>query len=594
MEIPSISSSGGNPFLVNYNPINAPYALPEKTIPLPEEKVSQKQSKETTVQNPDQAPKTPVFNKSIQSFSNVLKEIGLQNTPENNQLANVLANYGQPVNKQTMTQVSRLLTGLVNGNNANIEAGVVLLINNLKVEPKSISAVRQLLTGGGMSQNLLVLNKDLKKMIDKLNDNDFTSELNKKITSNKELRKKETIKGIDPDIQNENNLPQVQNIKKQDAPIQEVKQLIKGEKDQSDVDEENKEPSKNSFKENDILSGKKENNIPKNTNALTKNIIKNEQNTNKSVILNNNNNIEQKNIVKNLNVSHLPSENNIMVTEKSLLEESNPQNIIKNLGNNVQKLSNIINTITNLDILQNPHNFPQQISMLKKYFSDMELTIEELKDIIDRNFPELKSKVTDGDDEENSFIGLLQNLFMLGEEEKKTTKKTNLANLNNTNDNDLMKELSEKTEDLNDEFFARELLAKSEECLCIPIPVNINGKIYNAEIMIRREDKSNKKIEIGEIPLKINLAVNTNNLGKIGVDISNLKRDLQINFNVADNSIKNKVDKKIKELEMKLNKLPFDIKALTCRVELKEIERNSLLLPQKYKVMSMNRIDGVV
>ena len=65
-----------------------------------------------------------------------------------------------------------------------------------------------------------------------------------------------------------------------------------------------------------------------------------------------------------------------------------------------------------MNILQNPHNFPQQISMLKKYFSDMELTIEELKDIIDRNFPELKSKVSDGDDEENSFIGLLQNLFL--------------------------------------------------------------------------------------------------------------------------------------------------------------------------------------
>ncbi|MFN8671722.1 MAG: hypothetical protein U0457_06500 [Candidatus Sericytochromatia bacterium] len=617
MEIPGIPG-GRNPF-AGFEAISAPYALPEKAIPLPEEKVAKKpQQKETTDQTPSQAPKTPVFNKTAQSFSNVLKEIGLPNTPENNQLASVLANYGQPVNKQTMNQVAKLLAGMQQNGVASIEAGIVILMNNLKVNPKAISAVRQLLTGGGMSQNLLILNKDLKKMVDKLNDNDFTKELTRKIELKQESDKNIKIDKPENNIEDNNN--QVQKTRKQDEPIQEVRKIIKNEKDEEDVREENKDntnylkkydlddpkQNKQTFissienKENENKANKFLIDEHKDTNSFSKNESESETNEfidnsdknvsnkfndeNKPINLKNSNNLVDKELANN---------SNLVENELNIKPQLAPETVVKNLTNNVQKLSNIVNNLLTIDVLKNPNNFPQQIAMIKKYFADLEITSEELRDILEHNFPEMKVKQK-YDEEENSFIDMLQNLFFSNEEEK--VKKTNLkAKLaSNVTEENIMDELKEATENISDELFARELLSKTEDCLCIPLPININGQVFNTEIMIKREDQANKKTEIGEVPLKINLAVNTKNLGKIGIDLSNLKRDLQIHLTVNNKFVKDKFDKKLRDLEIKLKKLPFYVQPISCKVDNSNTEKNSLLLPKKYKAMSMNRIDGVV
>jgi translation elongation factor EF-1beta len=116
----------------------------------------------------------------------------------------------------------------------------------------------------------------------------------------------------------------------------------------------------------------------------------------------------------------------------------------------------------------------------------------------------------------------------------------------------------------------------------------------NAELMITREDRSNKKNEIGNIPLKIKLLMETNNLGKVSVEINNLKKDLQINLSLENEKIKNLFKEKVYLLENNLKELPFEVKEIQCNINRKQNDNNSILLPQKYKVMSMKRIDGVM
>lgn len=536
MEISGIPS-GANAFLVNTNPILGPHAIPEKVPPQVEEK-SSKDVKEESANNltASQTSTKPTLTKTTQSFSSLLKEIGLPDTKENNQLANVLANYGQPVNKQTMTQISRQLAPLMQKGVPSIEAGVILLMNNIKVNPKNAEAVKQLLTGGGMSQNLLILNKDLKKLLDKLNDSDFTTELSKKVSLKQTMvseNKTEKVEEKKPNEEKENDVNKLQKAKNQEEPIQEVRKIIKGEKDEKD-----NQPSDNSHPQQPKIEQQK---------------------------------VETK-VLNLIRTEDLP-----------------PKMVVENLTNNIHKLSNVINNLLTIDILKNPALFPQQISMLKKLFSDFELEIEDLKELIETNFPDLKNNY---DDEENSFIDLLQNLFQNNEKADKLTK-NNQKQISTDLTQQLMNELNETTESTNNELVARQLLTKSEECMCIPIPVNINGVLYNTEIMVRREDNSNKKSEIGEVPLKITLAVDTKNLGMVGVDISNLKKDLQILLSVNNQNSKNKIDKKLKNLEANLKKLPFDLKPLSCALNTNQIQKNSILLPNKYKVMSLNRIEGV-
>lgn len=548
MEIPGFG--GANPLRLNPNSINAPDALPVKVPPKLDEKTVQKDNFQQTPTLPDQAPQKPVISRNQQSFQNLLVEIGVPNTPQNNQLAQTLANYGQPINKNTMNQVANTLGNIMQQGPANIEAGVILLINNMPVNAKSIDSVKQMLTGGGLSQNLLVLNKDLQKLIDNVKDKDFVKNLESKIQAKQsnspeiqnEFSEKKQVN--DESVKPLKQLPQNSNQK-----IEETG-LVKKNPFEEEFQEENQDTTQNNFYSND--SSKKS--------------VKNESSKNQTFSL-------------------------VNIDSETVNIQQNPKTIVNNLVNKAEKLSTTLNNLLSIDVLKNPANFPQQINLLKKHFADLEVDIEEIKEILESSFPELKEEVKTED--ENIFTNLLKMVFDDGKQEvKKAKAKLQANNLNF--EMELIKNLTDAAKSISSNVTGRELLTKNQECMCIPLAIPFNNKIYDVEIMINREDKSTKKAEVGEVPLKIQLAIQTHNMGKVGVDISNLKKDLQINLSVDDINIKNAVSKKLHDLQSQLNELPFDVKPVTCNVNPKPDESTSLLLPQKYKVMSMNRIQGIV
>ncbi|GIW22913.1 MAG: hypothetical protein KatS3mg068_1920 [Candidatus Sericytochromatia bacterium] len=464
-------------------------SLPNKVV---EQKVPQQKLLTETSTTQENKQK---INFNLQSFSNILLEIGFPNTTQNIQLANILANYGQAINKQTMNEFSQALGNLMNKGSLSMEAGVVLLLNGLELSKNNIEAVKQLLSGGGLSQNLISLNKDLQKMISSLSGQDLRSQISQAII-NKEIEEKNKLEKIN---QNENNIEKV-NLK--------------------------------------------------------------------------NNLLEENKVFETTQVRKNPFED--LENKEEFLENTSKQ--ITKLGNEINK--NIINILT-IDVLKNPSIFPMQIAMLKKYFFDLEKDIDELKKILKNIFGEID------EDAENIFTELLK----LVVDEKFNNKNKNTNNIKNEN---ILKEIYKSLNSINLNFIARDLLNKPNESMCLPLFIQINNNIINAELMITREDKSNKKNEIGNIPLKIQLLMETSNLGKVSIEMNSLKKDLQINILLENEKIKNLFKEKIYLLENNLKELPFDIKPIQCNINRKQNHSNSILLPQKYKVMSMKRIEGIM
>jgi hypothetical protein len=477
----------------NINNILPSVITPSTTNKTVEQKSSQKSILDTHVTQ-DKINKQTI-NLTSQSFSNILLEIGLPNTLQNNQLANLLANYGQAINKQSMNQFSNALGELMNKGSLSMEAGIVLILNGLDLNKNNLEAVKQFLKDSGLSQNLLSLNKDLQKMINSINGKDLKSEISQAI-KNKEIENKK--------IEENNN--------KDDEKIQKV-------------------------------NIKKTNNIEENKIHEARQIMKN------------------------------PFDD--LENEKEFLEEKSKQ--INKLGNEINR--NIINILT-IDILKNPSMFPIQISMLKKYFFELEKNTEELKDILKSIFGEID------EEDENIFTELLK---LVVEDKNNKVKNNNI--LKNEN---FLKEIYKSINSLNLNLIARDILNKPNESMCLPLFVNINNKIVDVELMITREDKSNKKNEIGNIPIKIQLLMKTNNLGNVSVEINNLKKDLQINLSLENEKIKNIFKQNLYLLENKLKELSFQLREIQCNINRKQNDNNSILLPQKYKVMSMKRIEGVM
>ncbi len=558
MEIPGF---GANPLRLNPNTINAPQALPVNVPPQLDEKSTQKGDTKTVPLFPDQAPNKAIINKSQQSFTNLLTEIGVPNTPQNNDLAKSLASYGQPINKTTINQVGNALGNIMNQGPANIEAGLVLLINKLPVNPKNVDSVKEMITGGGLSQNFISINKDLQKLVDSFKDKDFVQSLETKI----KLKQKNLLQS--PDMMFEKTDLTI------DKSINQNKQMsMNSDKKIDEMGIVKKNPFEEEFTEENP------DNPERNFQRIhdNKSLVKNESSKQGFSLLNN--------IIENDNTL-LNNQNKI---SDNALKDS--KFIVNDLLNKAEKLNTTLSSIVNIDVLKNPANFPQHIALLKKNYADLEVDIKEMKEILESSFPELKEQIKN--DDENIFTNLLKLVFDDGKANQ--VKKTNSLTANINLENDILKGLSESTKSIGDNIAARELLTKNQDCLCIPLVIPFNNNVYNVEIKINREDQSNKKAEIGEVPLKIQIAIETNTMGKVGVDMSNLKKDLQVNLNVDNINIKNIVTKKLSYLQNKLELLPFEVKNVTCNVNPKPDESPSILLPQKYRVMSMNRIDGIV
>ncbi|MFN4151095.1 MAG: hypothetical protein ACK4IX_09125, partial [Candidatus Sericytochromatia bacterium] len=526
--------------------------LPSKLPPLVEEKGDKQlqtpsktgESKTgETLSLPNQAPKTPVLNKNVQTFSNLLMEIGLPNTPQNNQIAQSLANYGQPINKPMINQIAQSLGHIMNQGQLSVEAGVVLALNNIPVTEKNVEAVKQMLTGGGLSQGLISFNKDIKKLSESFANKDFVKELTDNLES---------------------------------------KDLNKATSDIKDNNQQNKQTTEHSVKSSGLLNNASQ--------AQHKRIEESAR-----VIKNPDEQPEQ----EEGNSSNKNTMSNLINNEsKKLIQESikgnlNPNLVISEMKDKTQKLSQNIQNLLTIDVLKNPSAFPQQIGLLKKYFSEIESDSDDLMEILKKAFPELLEGKIDEDQDDNIFVNMLKLMFDDGEQNPNQIKNKN-ALKNALNASEQLKEFMKSAENVTNSMSGREILTKANDCLCIPIPIYINGKVFESEIVIQREDQSNKKTEIGDVPLKIKLSVETQNMGKVAVDINNLKKDLQVFLNVENNHIKDKVERAINKLQLKLEKLPFEVQPVRCSVMPKTDQSPSILLPPKYKVMSMNRIDGIV
>jgi len=569
MEVPGL---GKIPLNIDTNRI-VPEVLPNR-VPLesPLQKTPTK-PQETLPQN-YQLTKAPAIIENLQTFAHLLAEIKVPNTPQNNQLAQVLANYNQPINHETMTLVSKALGGLMNKGASSIEAGVILLINNLNITNQSVSAIKQLIDGGGLSQNLLNFSKDLQKLVDTVNRPNFVQEVARQIEQgniisnsvisvadgNSSNLANQQVAGMLSVSSSKENLERVKmdttaiklNNEKVEAINPTMKNPYQEEEENTEVTKKSKKPTEEDYKVNEIRPAIKQEDDDE----------KNQKSKNVSVIIEDD------------------------IQNKLIENKVNPNEVLGKLSMKAQQINkNIINLIT-LDVLKNPEMFPMQISMLKKFFSELELDVKEFKEILKQNFPQLLNKIEKEQDSEMLYSNLLKLIY------QKDNNKNNLKALQNL-DLEFITSLIRTAEKLNLNIIGRETLTKSLDAMCLPISVFANGRFHNVEILIQREDQSDKKVDVGEIPLKIQLSLETKTLGKVVVDINNWKKDLRVYFIVENVAIQKKMQENFNDLENNLKELPFDVHKIHCIVSPKQNENASILLPQKYKTYSLKRIEGI-
>ncbi|MBC7545853.1 MAG: flagellar hook-length control protein FliK [Candidatus Sericytochromatia bacterium] len=117
---------------------------------------------------PNAAPAQPRIVETQQTVRDALRELKLPETEQNVMIAQALAEMDQPVSAQTMTLVRDALRGVAASSADDVAAAVVLLMNELPVTGAGIAAVKQLMTGPPLPEQMARLDGQIGKLFGQL------------------------------------------------------------------------------------------------------------------------------------------------------------------------------------------------------------------------------------------------------------------------------------------------------------------------------------------------------------------------------------------------------------------------------------------
>lgn len=232
----------------------------------------------------------------------------------------------------------------------------------------------------------------------------------------------------------------------------------------------------------------------------------------------------------------------------------------------------------------------------------MEQKMHEFQQLFHKAFPELAKQIQgllhqDGLDLFSKLAQLIEtNQEQLKEQLKHVAGDAEKQQLLQTL-RSLLEQVGFQVDKVHSNLMAREMLTQNLPVHCIPLMVHANKEAYPAELYIQQDydPREPKQGPDSERPLKLTLTLETHNLGRVSVDLTSLKSDLSLNLKVLTRRVKIIVDERIEQLQRKIEKQGnYQVAHLTCVVEPDLETRQSMLLPAKRTVRSLQRIEGVV
>jgi hypothetical protein len=232
----------------------------------------------------------------------------------------------------------------------------------------------------------------------------------------------------------------------------------------------------------------------------------------------------------------------------------------------------------------------------------MEQKMREFQKLFHSTFPELSRQIQgllhqDGLD----IFGKLAHLIESNQEQLKEQLKHVIGDLEKQQLlqtlTQLLEQVGFQVDKVHSNLMAREMLTQNMPVHCIPLMIHANQERYAAELYIQQDydPRDPHQRPSSEHPLKVTLTLETHNLGRVSVDMSSLNKDLSLNLKVLTRRVKLLVDERLENLQHKIEKQGhYQQTRLNCIVEPDLATRQSMLLPPKRTVRSLQRIEGIV
>lgn len=607
------------------------------------------QQQAAPTQAPYQAPQQAIVQQSAQNMTAALMEMNIPPTPQNLQMAQLLASYGHAVNSHTMGVVRQAMQGLPDKGPATMEAVMILLTRDLPVNPRTVAAIQQFLNGQPLQQQVQQLPRELGNLLQQMQQTSqgqlpaaaATPQAPAAPQTGQAAQTPAVVStppGAPPTATATASLPTTpanvsanpalnpaasaaaqqtnpqaaaqavaQNIQSgqalvQAAPLAAAAQQFVGQAQAL----ENKA---------DGLSR-----IADKSTAQRVNMEQALQGEVKAVTaIDDKASPGQSGLVS----QHLPSQQRDNESLKQLylylqqqtpetleaLKQSlqtpqlqSPQEAALNL---IKVLQNIAQLAAHLSENMQLHQFQQlglQHQQIIQLTGLLEAELKQFHQLFGRAFPSLADRVLQllQHDSQDMFSRLAQLIdenqaqlkaqgLLPGDSEAQTELLSLLRQL--------LEQVGLQVEKVQAHLGAREMLSQTLPCHCIPLMVHFKGQAHPAELYIQQDydpEDPNSGPDPNR-PLKVTLTLETHHLGRVAVDLSTFKEDLMLDLKVLTRRVKLAMDERLEQLRHRVEgESGYSISQLSCRVVPDLESRQSMLLPVKRNVYSLRRVEGVV
>lgn len=547
-------------------PTQAPTGVPDLILNAPQQRVPSQPQADVPTQAPFQAPEQPQIQHIQQSLTNALMEMHLPPTPQNLQMAQLLANYGHPVNQHTMGILKQAMAGLTDKSPAAMEAATILLTQDLPVNDKTVAAVKQLMNGQPLPQQLQNL-PQIEQVVQQM---------------------KQAIP--------QQPAPQGA-VTPQQAATSSVAQQAAGQV-QAVVADATTPPEKSTAQKLDIqpvtsnLQQGQEAQKP-NQSQPSQAVVPSPQSAARQggdqqglqqlFLYLQGQDPEFFSLLQKSGGAAAPSADSSMHALFQSLQQI--LSVARHLGENMQ--------------LKDFQHLPIQHQQMMQLTDLLAQHLEGFRQQFQASFPELAERV--GLLLQQDGMDMLSKLSQLLEDHQQQLARLKAGDLPEeqlmTTLRQLMEQVGVQVEKVQSHLLARELLSQNLPVHCVPLLVHAHGEAFPAELYIQQDydpqDPDSRPDE--NRPLKLTLTLETQNLGRVAVDIATLKENMNVDLKVLSHRVKRALDERLGQLTRKLESQGnYTLDQVSCRVIPDLESRQSMLLPPKYPVRSLRRVEGIV
>lgn len=582
MQVPGMNPLQNNAAI---GPTQAPTGVPDLILDSPQQRVpTQAQPDAPATQAPFQAPDQPQIQHVQQSLTNALMEMNLPPTPQNLQMAQFLANYGHPVNQHTMGILKHAMAGLTDKSSAAMEAATILLTQDLPVNDKTVAAVKQLMNGQALPQQLQNLPQNLEQIMQKLQQTTQPAA---------QLNGQQAAQGTQQLAQ------QIQSgqVVPQQAATTSVAQQAAGQSQAAEVETPQIQEKSTAQKiegqgvpKPDQLAEPKQN-TTQNTSAQNLPTAQGAQGARQSG--------DQQGLQQLYLYLQGQDPEFFSLLQKAGATSATGQQQMQGLFESLQNILQMARHLGENMQLKDFNHLPIQHQQIIQLTDLLNQELESFRQQFQQQFPELSERV--GLLLQQDGMDMLSKLSQLLEDHQQQLARLKAADLPEeqmlTTLRQLMEQVGVQVEKVQTHLVARELLSQNLPVHCIPMMVHANGEAFPAELYIQ-QDYDPQDPESGpdsHRPLKITLTLETQNLGRVAVDIATLKDNMNLDLKVLSRRVKQAMDDRLGTLQRKLEAQGnYTLDHVNCRVIPDLESRQSMLLPPKYPVRSLRRVEGIV